>query len=99
MLQCVALWCSVLQCVALCYSVLQCVAVYVFLARLPSSGGIHSELQGVAVCCSVLQCVAVFCSVNILGNSAEEVQVTGEAGGTWHSCSKACNVWEYVWVY
>jgi len=51
MLQCVAVWCSVVQCVAVCCSVLQCVAVCC------------SVLQCVAVCCGVLQCVAVCCSV------------------------------------
>ena len=45
--QCGAVWCSVLQCVAVCCSVLQCGAVWC------------SVLQCVAVCCSVLQCVAV----------------------------------------
>ena len=44
MLQCVAVWCSVLQCVAVCCSVLQCVAVCC------------SVSQCVALCCSVLQC-------------------------------------------
>ena len=46
MLQCVAVYCSVLQCVALSCSVLQCVAVH------------YSALQCVAVRCSALQCVA-----------------------------------------
>jgi len=43
--QCVALFCSVLQCVAVCR--MQCAALFC------------SVLQCVAVCCSVLQCVAV----------------------------------------
>jgi len=70
-LQCVAVWCSVLQCGAVCCSVVQCVAVWC------------SVLQCGAVCCnvmssrlarrclanvsyevrSVLQCVAVCCNV------------------------------------
>jgi len=50
-LQCVAVYCSVLQRIAVCCSVLQCAAVYC------------SVLQCIAVCCSVLQCVAVWCSV------------------------------------
>ena len=69
MLQCVAVYCSVLQCVAVCYRVLQCVAVccsvlqYVAVYRL--------ELQRVAThcsmlqyaCCSVLQYLTVSFSV------------------------------------
>ena len=51
MLQCVAVWCSVLQRVAVWCSVLQRVAACC------------SVVQRVAVCCSVLQCGAVCCSV------------------------------------
>ena len=50
MLQCVAVWCSVLQCVAVCGIVWQCVEV-----------GCSVRDSCVAVCCSVLQCVAVCC--------------------------------------
>ena len=74
MLQCGAVWCSVLQCVALCCSVLQCDGVgshshhgagvvqgkgSVLQCVAVGCGG----LRCVAVCCSVLQCVAVCCSV------------------------------------
>ena len=45
-LQCVAVFCSVLHCVL--SSVLQCIAVY------------YSVLQCIAVCCGVLQFVAVW---------------------------------------
>ena len=50
-LQCIAVYCSVLQCIAVCCFVLQCIAVYC------------SVLQCIAVCCSVLQYIAVCCSV------------------------------------
>jgi len=70
-LQCVAVWCSVVQCVAVCYSVVQCVAVLEVpclvhcLAQLLSvcvSRLSCSVVQCVAVCCSIVQCVAVCCS-------------------------------------
>jgi len=54
-MQCVAVWCSVLQCDAVCCSVMQCVAVW------------YSVLQCFAVCCRYVaaccKCVAVCCSV------------------------------------
>ena len=50
MLQCVAVWCSVVQCGTVCCSMLQYVAVC------------YSVLQCVVVCCSVLQCVEVCCN-------------------------------------
>jgi len=50
-LQCVAVWCTVLQCGALCCSVVHCVAVWC------------TVLQCGAVCCSVVHCVAVWCTV------------------------------------
>ena len=57
--QCGAVWCSVLQCVAL-------VVLDVFF-RLVSTGVLQcmqcDVLHCIAVCCSVLQCVAVWCSV------------------------------------
>jgi len=51
LVQCVAVWCSVLQFGVVCCSLLQCVAVWC------------SVLQFGAVCCSLVQCVAVWCSV------------------------------------
>ena len=74
MMQCGAVWCSVVQCGAKLCSVLQCVAVCcsVLQGRLrcmisPSSSrickGRVAACHCVAVCCSVLQCVAVCCSV------------------------------------
>ena len=53
--------CSVLQCVAVYFSLLQCVAPSV--GHLGETPFACSALQCVAVCCSVLQCVAVCCSV------------------------------------
>jgi len=49
MLQCVAVYCSLLQYIAVCISVLQCVAVYC------------SVLQYVAVSCNVLQFPNFYC--------------------------------------
>ena len=70
-LQCVAVWCSVMRlsdplielamCVAVCCSVLQCVAVWCSVMRL--SDWLIELAMCVAACCSVLQCVAVWCSV------------------------------------
>jgi len=67
MLQCAAVYCSVLPCVAMCCSVLQCVAVCKMHSRH------HRCARSVTVCCrvlpydavchSVLQCVALCCSV------------------------------------
>jgi len=76
-LQCVAACCSVLQCDAVWDSVLRCVVMRI--AHLSDGTvdvtmrdediqgktySIHiSALQYIPVCCSVLQCVAVCCSV------------------------------------
>jgi len=53
---------NVLQCVAVWFSVLQCVC-----KAKPVALGVENvcfdEPQSVVVCCSVLQCVAVCCSV------------------------------------
>jgi len=80
MVQCVAMWCSMLQCVAASIlAMLQgpdcelqgvscvagCCRVLQCVAKMP--GGSDRELHGVscvAVCCSVLQCVTVCCSVS-----------------------------------
>jgi len=59
MLQCVAVYCSVLQCVAVCCSVLQCVAVCV----MEWAAVLCSVLQCAALCCKCLQCAALCCSV------------------------------------
>jgi len=75
-LQCVAVYCSVLQHVAVCCSMLQCVA---------DTGQMHdieavccSVLQCVAMCCSVLRCVAVCCSVSPADSSG--IDAGGVAG-------------------
>jgi len=75
-LQCGAVWCSVLQCVAVCNVVSDpevhhvrgsatfCsthVLRYTYVLQCVAVCG--CVLQCVAVCCSVLQCVAVCCSV------------------------------------
>jgi len=49
--QCVAVWYSVLQCGTVCCSVVQCVAVW------------YSVLQCGTVCCSVMQRFTVCCIV------------------------------------
>ena len=67
-LQCEAMYCSVLQWAAVWYGVLQCcsmvrrVAVHHTHAGRASCAGCCSVLQYAAVCCSVLQRVAAFCS-------------------------------------
>ena len=53
MLQCSAVWCSVVQCSAVWCSVVQCGAAWC------------SVVQLVAGWCSVLLCVAVCCSVRV----------------------------------
>jgi len=55
--QCFAVFCSLLRCVAVDCSVLQCVTVW------QRDAVCHRVLQSVAVCCSVLQFVAVCCSI------------------------------------
>jgi len=60
-IRCFAMCCSVLQCVALWYSVLQCVTVCCRVLK--SVAEFCSLLHCVALCCSVLQCVAVCYSV------------------------------------
>jgi len=60
-LQCGAVWCSVVQCGAVWCSVVQCGAAWCSVVQ---CGAVWcSVLQCGAVCCSVLQCVAVCCSV------------------------------------
>jgi len=79
MLQCVALWCSMLHFESLprlvlcrgrvCCSVLQYIAVccsvlyYVAVARVFRDSS-FAVAKCVAVCCSILQCVAVCCSMS-----------------------------------
>jgi len=68
-LQCGAVWCSMLQCVVMCQSAslliygtcvaVRCCVLYLCVAVC------CSVLQCAAVCCSVLQCVAVCCSVSV----------------------------------
>jgi len=80
-LQCVAVWCSLVQCVvALIYQVfaefsLACAGdddffvlqcVAVCCSVLQCGAVWCSVVQCVAVCCSVLQCVAVCCSVTLV---------------------------------
>ena len=63
MLQCVAVWCSVVQCGDMYYKNLSCVVVCC--SVLQHVRGTHNNNGGqrVAVRCSVLGCVAVSCSV------------------------------------
>ena len=61
MLQCKAVFCSVLQYGVMCCSMLQYAAVCCSVLQCLAIG--CNALQCVAVCCSVLQCVAVCCSV------------------------------------
>jgi len=57
-LQCVAVFCSVLQCAAVSGSVLQCVAVCCSVLQCVAVR--DSVLQWAAVCCNVLQCAHTY---------------------------------------
>ena len=67
LLQCVAVYYSMVQCLAVCCSMLQCVAVCCsvlqHMRRATCGLQVLSLLQCVAVCCSMLQCVAMCSSV------------------------------------
>jgi len=64
MLQCVAVFCSVMQCVAVNCSDLQFIAVCYNIFGLNFIAECDSEFPGDRRgCCGILQCVAVCCSV------------------------------------
>jgi len=67
-LQCVAVFCSVLQCVAVCSNLLQREGQEDTKQVVTST---DRMLQCVTVCCSVLQCAAMCCSERDLKTRSE----------------------------
>ena len=82
MLQCGAVWCSVVHCVAVCGSVVQCGAVRCSVLQ---CGAVWcSVVQCVALCCTVLHCVAVCCHgpvrLSVLQHDANDIQMMKSVG-------------------
>ena len=89
-LQCVAVFCSVLQRDAVCCSGLQCAAALTNIMRAFTQCNVlqYNELQCVAVCCSVQQCVPSCC--NMLQHS-QTLYVFAH-------CVMCCSMFQYVVV-
>jgi len=86
-LQCVAVWCSVVQCGAVwCTGVVQCAATILKSCWSERRG--RSSFWCVAVCCSVLQCVAMRCSVVQCGAAWCSVV---QCGAVWCSVGVQCD--------
>jgi len=78
-LQCVAVYYSVLQCIPVCCSVLQCVAVYYSVLQCITVR--RSVFQCVAVYSSVLQCITVCCSVL-------QCHIMLQCASVWHASNR-----------